>query len=156
MPVGAKLVIAFQGFFLLLTLAVVVAGFTHHAAVSIQVARLVILAFQIALFSGLYARQRIAWYVGRWLAGILTFGYAITLVGTVVYVLASAPAVGTYVWKTEQFYTSWHIAITLILAITFFRLLGRPDSRAYLNGPRRPNQTMQPTASPRTASVSDD
>ena len=82
------------------------------------------IVMQIALLIGLYTRQPIAWVTARWLTAL---GAAIMSVLFVLVVVSGTTKL-------------WILCITgldIALAWIFFALLGRPDSRAYFNAPRK-------------------
>jgi hypothetical protein len=64
MPLGAKFVIGWVMVALVLTVASL---FTRTTPAAGDVVSIVV---QIALLTGLYTRQRVAWRAARWLAGL--------------------------------------------------------------------------------------
>ena len=77
-----------------------------------------------AIFIGLYTRQTVAWMTARWLTAI---GAVIT---SILFVFAAFGG-STELWILAV------VALEVALAWLFFWLLGRADSRAYFNAPRK-------------------
>jgi hypothetical protein len=121
MPFGPKLVLAIQMVSLALTVFWAFALFRVGDTISIVI--------QIAVLTGLYTRQRAAWRVARWLSAmgaiILSTGLVITVPSLFL------PAHGTKLWVWAL------VALETALSWFFFSLLGRSDSRAYFNAPRK-------------------
>lgn len=120
MPLGPKLVLAIQMIGLALTV--------FWAFTLLRVGDTISIVIQSAIFIGLYTRQTAAWLAARWLtaigAVILSVGLVFTTPG-----LMSPHGTKLWVWALVAFQTA--------LAWWFFFLLGRPDSRAYFNAPRK-------------------
>ena len=118
MPLGPKLVTGWVMVVLVLTFASL---FTRMTPATGDVVSIVV---QIALLAGLYTRQPAAWYAARWLAGLsIVFG----VIFVVLACFASNATAGLIAYAVA----------TLALASGFFYLLGRADSRAYFNAPRK-------------------
>ena len=117
MPLGPKLVFAFLMVGLLTGLFWFFAGATNLGHV-------LGIVIDIALITGLYTRSTVAWVTARWLTGLSNILVTIMFV---VVVMFSA----TKLWVLAL------VALELTLAWLFFALLGRADSRAYFNAPRR-------------------
>jgi len=120
MPPGAKLVLAIQMAGLALTV--------FWAFTLLRVGDTISIVIQIAILTGLYTRQAAAWRAARWLSAI---GAAVLSIGLVLTAPSLISPHGTKLWV-------W-AAVVLETALTwfFFSLLGRPDSRAYFNAPRK-------------------
>ncbi len=120
MPLGPKLVLAVQMIGLALS---VFWAFTLS-----RVGDTIGIVIQSAILIGLYTQQRAAWRAARWLAClgavILSIGLALTAPGVI-----SPDGTKLWVWGV--------VALETALAWWFFSLLGRPDSRAYFNAPRK-------------------
>jgi hypothetical protein len=118
MPIGPKLVLAF------LMIGLAFGVFWLFARLSVHLGDMLGIVIQIALLIGLYTRQTIAWITARWFTAI---GAAIMSVIFVFVVISGA----TKLWILAM------MGLQITLAWVFFALLGRPDSRAYFNAPRK-------------------
>jgi hypothetical protein len=118
MPLGPKIVLAF------LMIGLALGVFWLFARLSTHLGDMLGIVIQIALLIGLYTRQTIAWITARWLSAI---GAAIMSVLFVLVVMAGT----TKLWILVV------VGLQITLAWLFFALLGRPDSRAYFNAPRK-------------------
>jgi hypothetical protein len=118
MPASAKLVIGVLITLLVLNMLSVFAHIIPSAGA------LFAIVVQIALLTGLYARQTVAWYAARWLSGFAVLCDALIL-------MVAFTATGTtaaLIWSTIS---------SLALACGLFCLLGRHDSRTYFNAPHK-------------------
>jgi hypothetical protein len=122
MPLGPKLVLALQSLSLALN---VLAGFSRPSTRAA-----IIIVIQSVIVGGLYRRQTAAWLAARWMSAI---GVALALFLLVF--LLIIPFSGS----RHQFRAFWiYLALeTTFVAVVLF-LLGRADSRAYFNAPRKP------------------
>ena len=118
MPLGPKLVIA------MLMIGLVSAVIVMFARLSVRVGDTFGIVIQIAFLIGLYTRQPVAWITARWFTGL---GIAIMSVLFVLAVMGGA----------TKFWILCLFALQITLSWIFFALLGRPDSRAYFNTPRK-------------------
>lgn len=120
MPLGPKLVLAIQMIGLAFSL--------FWAFTLLRVGDTIGIVIQSAILTGLYTRQTAAWRAARWLAAIgaviLSIGLVLTAPG-----LMSPHGTKLWVWAV--------VALETALAWWFFSLLGRSDSRAYFNAPRK-------------------
>ena len=116
MPLGPKLVLAIQMIGLALSVFL--------AFALLRVGDTLGIVIQSAILMGLYTRQTVAWMTARWLTAI---GAAITSILFVWVVMAG----------TTKLWILVIVALEITLAWVFFALLGRPDSRAYFNAPRK-------------------
>jgi len=119
MPLGPKLVLAF------LMIGLASAVFWLFLRVSVGLGDMLVIVVQIALLAGLYTRQTIAWVTARWLSAI-----GATIVSILFVRVAMAGSTKPWILAI--------IALDIALAWVLFVLLGRPDSRAYFNAPRKP------------------
>jgi hypothetical protein len=118
MPLGPKLVLG------LLIIGLASAVFWLFARMSVGLGDMLGITIQIALLVGLYTRQRVAWLTARWFTAI---GATIMSILFVWVVMAGTTRLGILAI----------VALDITLAWLFFALLGRPDSRAYFNAPRK-------------------
>jgi hypothetical protein len=120
MPLGPKLVLAIQMVGLALTV--------FWAFTLLRVGDTISIVIQIAILTGLYTQQAAAWRAARWLSAIgavvLSLGLVLTAPG-----LMSPHGTKLWVWAV--------VALETALTWFSFSLLGRPDSRAYFNAPRK-------------------
>ena len=121
MPLGPKLVLAIQ--------MIGLASSVFWAFTLLRVGDTIGIVIQSAILIGLYTRQTVAWMTARWLTAIgavlITIAVAVTIPSLF------EPEHGTKFWV-------WGIlAVEAIWAWLFFGLLGRSDSRAYFNAPRK-------------------
>jgi hypothetical protein len=118
LPAGAKLVIGS-----LITLLVInaVSLYAHTTPPARDVIAIVV---QIALLTGLYNRQVFAWHAARWLTALAIACDAFVLVVAAFTMAAQPVVIGS-------------VLAGLALASGLFYLLGRDDSRAYFNAPRK-------------------
>jgi hypothetical protein len=112
MPRGAKFVIGWLIFLAALNFT----GLFLHS--TLPVANMVALVIQIALLTGLSARQAVAWYVARWLAGL---AIVIQIIVLVLVLMASN--------RSGLMITTALIGLALVSGL--FYLLGRHDSKSY-------------------------
>lgn len=117
MPFSVKLVI---GTLIVLLLLNVISLFMSFPAAG----GIVAIVVQLALLNGFYNRQRVAWYVARWLS-------AIAVCCDVVILLIASIASGATLALIISAIASF------VPASAFFYLLGRPDSRAYFNASQK-------------------
>lgn len=113
MPLGAKLVIGWIMVFLAISV------FWSFARLTTRAGDMIGIVIEIALLTGLYTRQTIAWYCARWMTG---FGIVVT---SILLLLATFGG-------TTKSWILGVIATEVALGIIFFQLLGRADSRALL------------------------
>jgi hypothetical protein len=116
MPLGPKLVLAIQMIGLVLSVFWAFTLFSVSDTISIVI--------QSAVLIGLYTRQTVAWVTARWLTAI---GATITSIFFLWVVMAG----------TTKFWILAIVAFEITLSWVFFALLGRPDSRAFFNAPRK-------------------
>jgi hypothetical protein len=116
MPLGPKLVLAIQ----MISLALSV----FWAFTLLRVGDTIGIVIQSAIFIGLYTRQSVAWVTARWVTALGAVIMSVVLVLT-----AIGGATKGWIWLG--------LALEVALAWLFFALLGRPDSRAYFNAPRK-------------------
>jgi hypothetical protein len=116
MPLGPKLVLAIQTIGLAFSL--------FWAFTLLRVGDTIGIVIQSAILIGLYTRQTIAWMTARWFTAIGAVIMSVVLVFT-----AIGGATKVWIWAIVAFQT--------VLTWFFFSLLGRPDSRAYFNAPRK-------------------
>ena len=118
MPLGAKLVI---GCLVLSLFLDVVSLFTATSPLGGDIVSIVI---GISLLTGLHTRQRAAWRVARFLAGLgIAFGGLFCIIAAVA--------------SNTTFAIAASAVATLAIASGLFYLLGRDDSRDYFNAPRK-------------------
>ncbi len=117
-PLGPKLVLA------ILMIGLVLAVVGMFARLSARVGDMFGIVIQIALFIGLYTRQPFAWITARWFtvlgAGIMSIFFVLVVMS-----------------GTTKFWILCVVGLDIALAWIFFMLLGRSDSRAYFNAPRK-------------------
>jgi hypothetical protein len=131
MPLGPKLVLAIQ--------MIGLAFGVFWAFTLMRVGDTIGIVIQSAILIGLYTRQTIAWMTARWLTGIGAVLLSFAVVISVPSLFAQEHGTKLWVWGVLGFEAG--------LAWSFFCLLGRSDSRAYFNAPRKkPNQAMERTA----------
>jgi hypothetical protein len=116
MPLGPKLVLAIQ--------IIGLAFSVFWAFTLVRVGDTIGIVIQSAILIGLYTRQTIAWVTARWLTAI---GAAIMSV--LVVLTAIGGTTKLWIWAI--------VALQTVLTWFVFSLLGRPDSRAYFNAPRK-------------------
>jgi hypothetical protein len=116
MPLGPKLVLAIQ--------IIGLAFSVFWAFTLLRVGDTIGIVIQSAILIGLYTRQTVAWVTARWLTAI---GAVII---SILFVFAAFGG-GTKPWILAV------VALEVALAWLFFWLLGRGDSRAYFNAPRK-------------------
>ncbi|GEM_PF-4544392 len=121
MPLGPKLVLTIQ----MIGLALGV----FSAFLRLSVADTVGIVIQSAILIGLFTRQTVAWLTARWLTAIGAVVVTIGVVITMPSLFAQEHGTKFWVWSM--------VAAEAILSWVFFSLLGRPDSRAYFNAPRK-------------------
>ena len=124
MPLGPKLVFAFL-------IVGLLSGVFWFFAGATNLGNMLGIVIDIALLTGLYARSTIAWVTARWLTGLSNILFTIMFVVVVMYS-------STKLWMLAL------LAVELALAWLFFALLGRPDSRAYFNAPRKRYESRPP------------
>jgi hypothetical protein len=118
MPLGPKLVFA------LLIVGLASGMFWFFLGLNTKIGHVLGIVIDIALLTGLYTRQTVAWFTARWLTAI---GASIMSVAFVLVVMSG----------TTKFWILAIVAIELALSWWFFALLGRADSRTYFNAPRK-------------------
>lgn len=116
MPLGPKLVLAIQ--------MIGLAFSVFWAFTLLRVGDTIGIVIQSAILIGLYTRQAVAWVTARWL----------TAIGAVI---MSVLLVLTAIGGTTKLWIWLIFALEVALTWLFFVLLGRPDSRAYFNAPRK-------------------
>jgi hypothetical protein len=121
MPLGPKLVLAIQ--------MIGLASSVFWAFTLMRVGDTISIVIQSAILVGLYTRQTIAWMTARWLTAIGAVLLSLAVVITVPSLFAQEHGTKLWVWAL--------VAFQAVLAWLFFSLLGRPDSRAYFNAPRK-------------------
>ena len=124
-PLGPKLVFAFL-------IVGLVSGVFWFLAGATSFGHLLGIVINIALLIGLYTRQTIAWVTARWLSGIAIAFMSIIFVLMVMF------------GATKLWVLAW-FGLELALECFFFAVLGRADSRAYFNAPRRKDEPPTPT-----------
>ena len=117
-PLGPKLVLA------LLMIGLVLAVVGMFVRLSVRFADMFGIVMQIAFLIGLYTRQPIAWITARWFTALAA---AIMSVLFVLVVMSG----------TTKLWILCIAGLDIALAWVFFALLGRRDSRAYFNAPRK-------------------
>jgi hypothetical protein len=115
-PLGPKLVLAIQ----MISLAFLV----FWAFVLQRIVDTIPIVIQSAILIGLYTREPVAWVTARWVTAL---GAAATSILFIYAAVSGATKAGILPL----------VAFEIVLAWTFFALLGRPDSRAYFHGPRK-------------------
>ena len=116
MPLGPKLVLAIQ--------MIGLAFSVFWAFTLLRVGDTIGIVIQSAILIGLYTRQTVAWVTARWLTAIGAVIMSVLLVLTAI-------SGATKLWILAI------VALETVLTWVFFSLLGRPDSRAYFNAPRK-------------------
>lgn len=125
MPLGPKLVFAFLIVGLLTGLFWFFAGAT-------SLGHVLGIVIDIALLIGLYTRQTVAWVTARWLTAIAIAFLSIIFV---LVVMAGSTKLWVVAWFGLQLALEWF----------FFAVLGRADSRAYFNAPRKKYESRLPS-----------
>ena len=124
MPRGPKFVFAFL-------IVGLLSGMLWFFAGARNLGHMLGIVIDIALLTGLYNRSTIAWVTARWLTALSNISFTSIFVVVVMYG-------STKLWVLAV------VALELALSWVFFALLGRADSRAYFNAPRKRHEPRPP------------